>query len=731
MEQTSEIGTSGRLNGMQVLGEFTFDPQPLHHGYANRTLYVDLNRRVFESRPVSQQMKELFVGGRGFGLWLLWNGVQDHTQWDDPENELIISSGPLGGITQFPGSGKSIVVTISPTTQSVVDSNVGGYFGPFLKFTGWDALEIQGKSQDDLIVYIDGLRGKAYLLESTFTSTDTHLLAEEILEAFAQSEEEKLQISSVTAGRGADHSYIGCLNVSLYDPRRGHIRVKQAGRGGTGTVFRDKGLKALVVKSPPLKGDLNHPADPEIVSRIGRKMNREVVKLDPKQNNMRKVGTAFLVDIIDYHHLLPVENFRFGSHPDSVKISGDVYEDLFIQGLPDGCWFGCTMSCSHTVEDYLIKSGPYQRDREYVDGPEYETIAGVGSNCGIFDPQIILEMNFYCDTYGLDTISVGTLTAFVMECYERGILNQEMTGGLKLNFGNGEAALQLLHQIGHGVGFGQIAGQGIRRMKRIFAEQYGADPETLEDIGMEAKGMEFSEYVTKETLAQQGGYGLANKGAQHDEAWLIFLDLVNDAVPTMEEKAEALYFFPLWRTWFGLNGLCKTLWNDVEPEDNRERYGGMEAAKVPEHIQNYVQLFAGVTGRQDVTCEEDLIRMSEVPYNFQRLFNLRLGYGTREHDSIPYRAMGPVTETEYLSREDLYDNQLKDELGLDPREMEVGEKIARLREYREGRYQKLVDAVYQRRGWDPRGIPTRETLSRLGLDLPEIMGPVERYLGGQ
>ena len=114
-----------------------------------------------------------------------------------------------------------------------------------------------------------------------------------------------------------------------------------------------------------------------------------------------------------------------------------------------------------------------------------------------------------------------------------------------------------------GEGFGKIAGLGIRRMKKIFIEEYGADPDFLQDIGMEQKGLEYSEYLSKESLAQQGGYGLTNKGPQHDEAWLIFMDMVNNQLPTFEDKAEALHYFPMFRTWFGLMGLCKLPWNDI------------------------------------------------------------------------------------------------------------------------------------------------------------------------
>jgi aldehyde:ferredoxin oxidoreductase len=443
---------------------------------------------------------------------------------------------------------------------------------------------------------------------------------------------------------------------------------------------------------------------------------------------MRKRGTPYLIQIMDDYDLLPVHNFKYGSHSDTPNINGDVWEARFTQGLPDGCWLGCTMSCSHAVDSYTLQTGPYKGQSVIVDGPEYETAAGCGSNCGIFDPDAILEINFYCDTYGLDTISFGTSTGFIMECYEAGILNKEITGGLELNFGNADAAIELLHQMGQGEGFGAIAGQGIRRMKHIFAEEIDsltdADLQFMEDIGMEAKGLEYSEYVTKESLAQQGGYGLASKGPQHDEAWLIFMDMVNNQIPTFEDKAEALHYFPMWRTWFGLCGLCKLPWNDIVPPDNAETD---EPSKIPEHVQNYVELFSGVTGRE--VTKEDLITMSEQVYNFQRVFNLKMGFGTREHDAIPYRSMGPVTVEEYESRAERYDKQLKEQVGFDPEGKATEQKLAALRAYREEQYEKLIDAVYKRRGWTPNGIPTLETLKRLHIDFPDVVELVTRTFG--
>ena len=707
----------------RILTEFTYEPSPVERGYTGQTLYVNLSENTVAAKPVTDVMREKFIGGRGFGLWLLWHGVNDDTKWDDPENEIVISSGPCGGITQYPGSGKSLVVAISPLTNVVIDSNVGGHFGPLLKFSGWDAIEVQGKAEADVIVVIDGVSGRVTIEEAPDVPVDTHLVGHWLIEQMAESEEERYWISSVSAGTAADNTRIGCLNFSLYDRKRQAPRFKQAGRGGIGSVFRDKRIKALVVKSPPVKGDSNHPADRARIAAAGTRLHKEIHDYDDQQNRMRKRGTPYLVQIMDDYHLLPVYNFKFGSHPDTPKINGEVWEARLTQGLPDGCWYGCTMACAHAVDGFELRTGPYKGQRVIVDGPEYETIAAVGSGCGIFDPDAILELNFYCDTYGVDTISFGTLTSFVMECYEAGILDRKKTGGLDLRFGNADASLELLHQMARGEGFGLVAGQGVRRMKRIFAEEYGADPQFLQDIGMEAKGLEYSMYIPKESLAQQGGYGLTNKGPQHDEAWLIFMDMVSNLLPTFEDKAEALHYFPLFRTWFGLCGFCKLPWNDIVPPDNRETE---EPAKIPAHVQNYVEIFSGVTGR--AVTKEDLITMSEGVYNFQRVFNIRLGYGRREHDAIPYRSQGPVTVEEYEARGEYHDKQLSDVLGIDPAGMSTEEKIAALRKHREEQYEKLKDAVYERRGWTSDAVPKLETLKRLGIDFPEVVAVVERYL---
>ena len=698
---------------MESIKTFYYDRPIIDKGYANQTLFVDISVPDISVKPVDEKMKEVFIGGKGFDLWLLWHAVKSSTKWTDPDNAICISSGPMGGTPLYPGSGKSIVTTISPLTGSVIDSNVGGYFGPYLKFSGFDALEVKGKTEKDIVILIDGIDEKVEILETSGLPDDSYDLSAILTEHFAQGKPR--HISVVSTGPGAKNTRMGCLNFTWYDLKRKRARYKQAGRGGIGSVLADKGIKAIVARWDTVKVDTNNPADKNALKTVGRKHSKEIVELDPKQNEMATIGTTHLVTIMNDFDLLPTNNFQYGNHPEAVNVGQEVYRRIFDAGY-DGCWTGCTVACSHGVKDFVPLTGPYKGTKVFVDGPEYETIAGCGSNLGIFDPHTIVEMNFYCDAYGLDTISVGTSIAFAMECFEMGLVDETHTRGIHLSFGNRLAALEMVHQMAEGDGFGLIVGQGVRQMKSIFARDYKADPHIMQDIGMEAKGLEFSEYMTKESLAQQGGYGLALKGPQHDEAWLIFLDMVHNFMPTFEQKAEALHWFPMFRTWFGLCGLCKLPWNDIIPEDNKDT---PEPAKVMKHVEWYAEYYTAVTGKE--TTPDGIIRMSEAVYNFQRIFNLKMGFGQRDHDDIPYRAVGPVKPIEYESRHERYDKELVEKHHVDITGMDTEEKSRRLRKFREALYEELKDAVYKRRGWTANGIPTLETVTRLGIDFPDVL----------
>ena len=704
------------------IAEHKYNTGKIDKGYANKTLYINLTSGIIQEKKVTNEMKKKFTGGRGFGLKLLWDAIKPTTRWDSEENELIITTGPLCGVTQYPGSGKSLCLSISPLTNIICDSNVGGFFGPYLKFAGFDAIEIQGKAKEDVIIFIDGEKGQISIETANKEETNSHVISEQLTHMYASENNDKSRqlISVVSAGKGAENSYFGCLNFSFYDIRRKTPRLKQAGRGGLGSVLRNKKIKAIVVKTNQFDGIENNPADPITLAKVGTKLHNEIRDLDRYQCNMRAVGTVHLVEIMDEYDLLPTENYRFGSFPKASKIYSPKFFEHFTKIIPDGCWHGCTMACAKTVDGYKVMTGPYKGHKVTVDGPEYETV-GCGSNMSIWDPLWILEFNFYCDTYGLDTISAGTAIAFYMEMYEYGILNKDRCDNLELSFGNYEAALELLHRIAKGDNseFIQKASKGVKVVKNWLIKNGWGDKNLINDCGMEGKGLEYSEYVTKESLAMQGGYGLTLKGPQHDEAWLIFMDMVNNAIPTFKDKAEALHYFPMLITLFGLNCLCKLPWNYIEPSNNAETD---DPSKVPEHVQNYVEYQNAVTGWN--VNKEELILQSERCYNWQRAMNVWLGKGDRKDDWIPYRSMGPVTEVEYSSRKERYDNQIIEKLGFKEEKIEkmsTIEKIKILYDYRQDQYQKLTDAVYYRRGWTPNGIPTPQKMKQLGMDNPKMI----------
>ncbi|MCL2496609.1 MAG: hypothetical protein FWF04_04250 [Clostridiales bacterium] len=868
-EYRHHIGSREEIMAMKakhkVLATYKFEPTVIERGYNNRSLYISVGGEfdtsdqdplirktegkrgvVIGEKAVTTFMKEKFTGGKGFDLYHLWKAVKPGLPWHAPENDIVISPGPLAGITQYPGAGKSLVCCVSPLTQLPIDSNVGGYFGPFLKFTGFDALELQGKAEEELIIYIDGDEHTISVETAPDEEFDSHILGEQLSEMYAKNEKDKENISVISSGRAAEHSYIGILNFTFWDKRRNCIRMKQAGRGGIGTVFRNKKIKAVVIRFSGVHGNLNNPANKGLLNAAGIRLHKEMAHLDAKQNNMRKIGTANIIEVMDKYDLLPTHNYQYGGHPETPKISSKVFIEKYItQNVPDGCWYGCSMSCAKAADNFELRTGPYKGNKVCVDGPEYENAAGLGSNVGCFDPRWILEANFYCDTYGVDTISMATMTAFAQECYQRGLYNLDDTEGLDMRWGNGYTLNELMHHMVAGDGFGVIVGKGIRQQKRIFAERFGkvaaeyghmlegrpwssveepvidkpiptahfnpdlADCEFLktinyddekvladikgdllensganndsayiaqparwpklagiptisraeiadwpvgkpyysddpvcpytngrpwvkmtpeqvaemEEFAMENKGLEYSEYLMKESLAQQGGYAMCNKGPQHDEAWLIFMDMVNNQIPTFEDKAEALHYFPMFRTWFGLLGLCKLPWNDITPANNKYE---AEPAKIPEHVRNYFDIYEGVLGfRHD---EASMVVQSERVYTFQRVFILRLGSGKRKNDTPPARSLGPITVGEYLSREERYDKQMLEIIGVDPAGKSTEEKVDIIMKYRWDQYEQLLDAVYKRRGWTPNGIPKLEKLIEIGMDLPELVRVVRPHL---
>lgn len=180
----------------KAIADFKYLPTKLQRGYADKILFIDLDKYHIEEKHISEEIKSTFIGGKGYGLKFLYDAVNENTKWDDNENEIIITTGPLSGLTQYPGAGRVIATTLSPLTEIPVDVNTGGYFGPYLKFSGWDGLEIRGKSEKDVIIFIDGNAGRVKIIDATLVKErDTHILAPHLIDKFSTDDNDKKNIS--------------------------------------------------------------------------------------------------------------------------------------------------------------------------------------------------------------------------------------------------------------------------------------------------------------------------------------------------------------------------------------------------------------------------------------------------------------------------------------------------------------------------------------------------------
>ncbi len=705
---------------MEILQQIKYEPAKVTGGYTDRILRVDLGTLEISIEELPPDFKNKYTGGRGYALKLIWDGTTRQTRYDSPENILVMASGPLGNEPSFPGTGKFIVGTISPLTGTFIDSNIGGQFGPLLKLAGFDAIAVSGISKQETVILVDGDAQTISIAAAPTYGEETDkgaLSFGEKLLSDVNSGTYSDTVAAVTIGQGANTTKFGIVNSLYFDKKRNRIRAKQAGRGGTGTVMRSKGLRSIIARSSLSKANGNNAIDKEGVRKAGSHLREIVAKHDPEQLNLSAWGTTALSEYMDKFHILPINNYQFGQSPQSLKIFAHVFLDnYFSKKLPDGCYYGCNLACAKGAEDVELKRGPRAGQKVGVDGPEYETIGAV-TCMGIFNPDFVLEYNWYCDEHGIDTISTGVVISFYMECFQRGFLTAEDTG-YELKFGDEECASRLIHEIASGEGFGKIVGQGVDFGKKWVAQKAAAKQGTSEDtimaeldkFAMVCKGLEFSMYICKESLAQQGGYGFALKGPQHDEAWLIFIDQVHKELPTFEHKADALRFFPLIRTWFNATGLCKLPWIDVR---HPEAANTANPSRNIPTLNYYVQYLNATTGSSKTL--DDVLEDSERLAILQKLVNLRQGRGTRASDNIPLRAMGPAYFNEYESRAEYYEEWLTEQLGADKVPSSPQERHELLIKMRKESYQTLCDVVYKAKGFTPDAIPMRETVQKFDL----------------
>ncbi len=603
------------------------------YGYMGKILRVDLTAGRSFTEDLGEDLPRRFLGGRGFGAKILFDRLPRGADPLGPENLLIFSTGPLTGTTA-PGS-KMTLTTKSPATHGFADSHIGGHIGPAFRFTGHDVMILEGAASSPVYLFVDDdgahIRDASHLWGKGCTETEEILLQENRSEG-------EIHIMSIGPA-GERLVKFACIT---------HDFGRQAGRTGMGAVLGSKKVKAIVFKgtrSIPLK-------DPKAFLSKSIELKNFLRTHEPAREWTRW-GTAMFVEHSQVTSALPTNNHRYGVSPNADALGHERMRREIV--VRDKACFGCSMSCSKYS---VISSGPYKGAR--VDGPEYETLALMGTNTGMDNLGVVVKANEIADDLGLDTISAGNVIAFAMECWEKGIITPDMTDGLELTWGNEEALLGLLRRIAYREGIGDLLAEGVK----VASERLGHGSHKF---AMHSKGLEQSGYETRPSLAQVVAYSVNDRGADHNRLWNVGW-WEGDARTSREDKPELIKLTQCRRSAPDILGQCRFCSYYVDFDD----YGAL------------------VTAATGMEMDGDgIIRVAERVFNLTRVFNYLEGFGP-EDDHVPDRVFEEPIE----------------------RGPFAGERISK------DDYLDMRARFYRVSGWDERGFPTREKL--LELDLADV-----------
>ena len=428
-------------------------------GYTGRTLLVDLSSSKMEEVPLGDSMLRDFIGGYGLGSRLLYKWQAPGVDPLGPENHLGFATGPLTGTPALVGS-RYTVLGRSPLTGAWGDANSGGYFGPRMKFAGFDAVYFRGISEKPVYLLLD--EGKAELRD-----------ASALWGADACETEDRLKAEY---GNSTEVSCIGPAGekVSLIAAVvNNHGRA--AARCGLGAVMGSKRLKAVVAR-----GNLEVPlANKDRVNELRRKYRKDMS--GRLFDSFSKLGTCGSVAANTMRGDTPVKNWGGVGVRDFLQAEAISDVNVIKYEVKKYACYRCPIACGGLME---VPDGPYAVERG-AKKPEYESLSSFGSLCLNENVESIIKMNDMCSRYGMDTISAGATIAFAMECYDRGIITSKDTDGLELTWGNHAAMVELLHKIGRREGFGGVLADG----SRLAAERIGGG---AGEFAMHVQGQELA-----------------------------------------------------------------------------------------------------------------------------------------------------------------------------------------------------------------------------------------------
>ena len=590
-------------------------------GVKNKYLHIDLGTRKFHYGTPPEGLYEEYVGGKGAGLKLMVDmGLVTHDPFS-PENPLIFITGPFTG-SRVQTSARSALVTKSPLTGTFLDSHVGGHWGPQVRRAGVDYVFITGKSDKPVYLYITpgnvSFEDAAGLWRTNRFETEKKL----------RTQYSGTQVTCIGVA-GENLVRFACVGTDYH---------RQFGRGGSGAVMGSKNLKAIVVGGKEAVDFFDEEGYKELTTQLTKD-----VMAHPNRAMRLEKGTSMWIRMgQETGRFLPIRNCS--------EVVNDEYEKVTSESLKKalnwkskGC-YNCVIKCSKLAEwkDYTME------------GPEYETVAWLGTNCGIYDPEAVAYANYLADDLGMDTISAGAVMAYAMEAFEKGIITEADTGGIALNFGNSAGLNLMLKKIANREDVGAILAEGTR----IAAQKIGKESHyfALQTAGMELSGVNIK--------------GCASMGL---------------AMATADFASHTR----LWTATAEMNGQLNFENAPKYVKDGQDEVNTRNSLIVcdflPFGFDRLAAMLEKITG---LTYTPDgLQKLGEKLSNLNRMYNIKNGR-TRKEDTIPARFF----KEEHLSG------------------------IFKGKHLTEEIFQQWLDNYYVERGWDTNGVPTDEKLAELNLD---------------
>lgn len=632
----------------------------MSYGYTGNILRINLtNRQVIVEHPEESFYKK-YLGGRNIAAYYMLKEIPADTDPLGPDNKLIACTSVLTG-TPVPGASRHTLAAKSPLTGGYGDSEAGGFWGPELKFAGYDAIIVEGKAANPCYIMIK---------DDVVTIEDaTHLWGKDTgdVQSMIREQQEDPKVRVLQTGIAGERMvrYAAVTNELKH----------WNGRCGLGAVMGSKNLRAIAVRGSK-KIEM---ADRAAV--LGHsKWFAQNMKNNEGLTYFSEIGTAAGVNALNGMGLLPTNNFQKGTFESAEAMSGErMHSEVLVKR--EAC-YACPVRCKRVVE---VTEGPRKVDKQYG-GPEFETIGAVGSACGISDLISVCKSNELCGRYGLDTISTGMTIAWAMECFEKGLIDLEMTGGIDLSFGNMDAIEEVIGLIARKEGFGKILAEGSYRAGGIIGNG-------TQKYSMTTRQQEFAAHEPRGKWNIGLGYAVSATGADH---LVVAHDHAFEGPPNEDPEAlGGMDLFPLYE--FGIRETIEA----TSLDDKKIRmFTYLQSIWSLYNVLD-VCIFVGVPERRMFSLHQmndiinkttgwdigfwEMIKAGEKGNQLARVFNVRHNCG-KEWDKLPDRMFEPLEGGPYegvaISKEAFDDG---------------------------------LSMYYEMMGWDTDGVPTKGKLAELDL----------------